>query len=244
MTRHREWMAAVLYCGPNAFLSHLDAAALYGVVKDHRNRPIHVSLTSPSGARSGNGITVHHRRLSRRYVGRRHHIPVTSIVLTLVDIATQLNRLQLERAVSEADSLGLVNPDALRAAIDGLRVPGAGVLRRTLDPFTFRLTDSVLEQLFLEIVRRLGLPLPQTRRYANSWRVDFYWPELGLVVEVDSLTYHRNAIQQTKDVRRDQAHAKAGVERLRFTHHQVKYEPREVEATLAAVTTRLLAGRR
>jgi very-short-patch-repair endonuclease len=112
------------------------------------------------------------------------------------------------------------------------------VLRRTLDRRTFRVTRSKLERHFLRIVRRLGLPMPLTRVIVNGYEVDFYWPELGLVVETDGLTYHRTAAAQAADRLRDQTHLAAGVTPLRFTHYQVVHEPGHVEAILRAVAKR------
>jgi very-short-patch-repair endonuclease len=77
----------------------------------------------------------------------------------------------------------------------------------------------------------------------NGFRVDFYWPELGLVVETDGLTYHRTPAQQAEDRRRDQAHTAAGLTVLRFTHAQVRYEPGYVEQVLRAVARRLQSSR-
>jgi very-short-patch-repair endonuclease len=62
------------------------------------------------------------------------------------------------------------------------------------------------------------------------------------VVETDGLRYHRTPAQQARDHRRDQAHTRAGLTCLRFTHAQVRYEPGEVRATLAEVATRLSAA--
>ena len=75
----------------------------------------------------------------------------------------------------------------------------------------------------------------------NGWEVDFDWPELGLVVEADSLRYHRTAGRQLRDALRDQSHTVAGLTRLRFTHWQIRYDPGYVAATLAAVAGRLAA---
>jgi very-short-patch-repair endonuclease len=73
----------------------------------------------------------------------------------------------------------------------------------------------------------------------NGYRVDFYWPALGLVVETDGLRYHRTPAQQARDRLRDQAHTAAGLTQLRFTHAQVAYQPNHVVATLSAVAARL-----
>jgi very-short-patch-repair endonuclease len=91
----------------------------------------------------------------------------------------------------------------------------------------------------LRIVREAGLPPPQTQHEVNGFRVDFYWPEIGLVVETDGLRYHRTPAAQARDRQRDQAHAAAGLTSLRFTHAQVRYEPRHVVRTLRAVFERL-----
>jgi very-short-patch-repair endonuclease len=73
---------------------------------------------------------------------------------------------------------------------------------------------------------------PQTQVHLNGYRVDFYWPGLGLVVETDGLTYHRTPSQQAEDIRRDQAHMAAGLVPLRFTRAQVYFEPGYVRGML------------
>ena len=175
-------------------------------------------------------------------VTERHGIPVTTPIDTLIDIAPQLSPDELEAAINEADKRDLVNPEELRAALDALAPrPGVGILRETLDRRTFTLTDSALERLFLPIARRVGLSKPETGQWLNGHKVDFYWPDLGLVVETDGLRYHRTPAQQAVDRRRDQAHAAAGLTPLRFTRAQVRYEPAHVQQTLTAVAKRLLS---
>jgi very-short-patch-repair endonuclease len=105
------------------------------------------------------------------------------------------------------------------------------------------LTDSELERRFLALVRSARLPQPLTRQVVNGFRVDFYWGDLGLIVETDGLRYHRTPSQQTRDRRRDQAHAAEGLTTLRFTHAQVRFESGEVVDVLARVIGRLIARR-
>ncbi|MFL5903266.1 MAG: endonuclease domain-containing protein, partial [Solirubrobacteraceae bacterium] len=128
--------------------------------------------------------------------------------------------------------LDLVDPETLRAEIAAKRTPGAGKLRAVLDRYTP--TDSALERDFLRIVREARLPEPRTQQRVNGHRVDFFWPDLNLVVETDGLRYHRNPAQQAADRVRDQDHFVAGVRSLRFTRAQVRFEPRRVEAVLRA----------
>jgi very-short-patch-repair endonuclease len=157
----------------------------------------------------------------------------------LIDLGSRLSRGRLERAISEADRLDLVDPETLRQSLEGVRRPGAAVLRKTLDSRSFVLTHSELERLFLPIASRAGLEDLLSQQIVNGLRVDFHSPELGLVIEVDGLRYHRTAAQQARDRRRDQVHLAAGVTPVRFTHAQVAFEPAEVEQTLTRIIRRL-----
>lgn len=233
-------MAAVLACGPDAALSDSSAAALWRI-RPWRTGPIEVSVPAHV-ARKRPRIVVHRRVLGEDDVAEHCGIPVIAVVPTLVDLATQLSRDALEAAISEADKRDLVDPEALRRALEGFpRRPGVVALRRTLDRRTFRPTDSKLERLFLAIVRKTDLGTPETRRYANGARIDFFWPELGLVVETDGLRYHRTPAQQSADRLRDQRHLAAGLTPLRFTYEQVRYEPEHVRAILETVAAQLRA---
>jgi hypothetical protein len=166
-------------------------------------------------------------------VASRDGIPLTAPVRTLVDLATELSPIAVERAVNEADKRDLIDPEALRTALDSYEgEPGAPLLRKLLDKLTFRLSDSDLEIFFRPIAAAAGLPPPLSKQLVNGWEVDFYWPDLGLVVETDGLRYHRTASTQTRDARRDRAHALAGMTPLRFTHYEIKYEPAQVRAEL------------
>jgi very-short-patch-repair endonuclease len=239
VTRHGRWMAAVLSCGPHAVLSHGSAAALWEIASGRSGR-IEVSVPTRSPHRRA-GLLVHRRpALAIEDVTCHEGIPVTAPACTLVDIAPRLARRRLETAINEADKRGLVDPESLGSAIADLSGRrGVAALRDVLDRRTFRLTDSELERRFLPTARAAGLPVPQTQRVVNGFKVDFYWPQLGLVVETDGLRYHRTPAQQAADRVRDQAHAAAGLTPLRFTHAQVRYEPGHVRATLSAIADRL-----
>ncbi len=160
-------------------------------------------------------------------------IPVTDPIRTLIDEATRLQPMQLERAINEADKLDRVDPETLRAALARYPgQPGVAPLRAILDRRTFRLSDSDLELHFRPLARAAGLPEPQTKARVNGFEVDFHWPSLGIVVETDGLRYHRTASQQTRALLRDQTHLSAGLLPLRFSHAQICFEARHVRSTL------------
>ncbi len=185
------------------------------------------------------GITAHRRCLTAQETTVRHGIPVTTPATTIVDLAPGLTRHELETAINEADKLDLIDPEALRAAAGEMgRRRGASTVRRVLDHRTFTLTDSETERRFLPIARKAGLPLPLTQQYVNDFKVDFYWPDLGLIVETDGLRYHRTPAEQARDRLRDQTHTAAGLTCLRFTRAQVRFEPAHVGAVLSSVAAR------
>jgi very-short-patch-repair endonuclease len=234
-------MAAVLACGPHALLSHRSAAALLGI-RDERPGPIDV-LVPDHVCRRQPGVRLHRRggigsgnvqAVGALESGTSAGIPVTSPVATLIDLAMCVSRHELEEAVNEADHLGLIDPESLRETLDAFPSrPGIARLRQLLDRDTFVLTESRLERLFLPLTRAAGLPLPQTQVWLNDYRVDFYWPDLRLVVETDGLRYHRTPAKQAADNRRNQAHIAAGLMPLRFTHWEICNDSDHVRKMLA-----------
>jgi very-short-patch-repair endonuclease len=239
VSRHGHWMAAVLSCGPEALLSHRSAAALWGIAKDSAEMEIEVVVPGELRRRRPR---IRLRRRVDLSAGHRREvrgIPVTDPTSTLVDFASCVVEWQVEEAINDADRLGLIGVEVLRAEVEVLPPrPGMGSLRRLLGCDT--LTDSGLERKFLRIVRDAGLPLPTTQAWVNGYRVDFYWPDLGLIVETDGWRHHRTPIEQATDHRRDHVHTKAGLTTLRFAEKQIRHEPRQVKATLSAVMRRLV----
>lgn len=238
VTDHGRWMAAILACGGGVVLSHSSAAALWRIGREKRGL-VELSLASLSRRRRP-GLQIHQRpSLQDRDMTVEYGIPVTTPIQTLIDLALRLDRPGVERAINEADKYDLVHPPELRKALDERSgEPGVAVLRRILDRRTFRLTKEELERRFLPLVAKVGLPVPLTGQIVNGFEVDFYWPDLGLVVETDGLRYHRTPAEQARDRLRDQAHTAAGLTQLRFTHEQVRYEPDHVVRILAQTASR------
>jgi hypothetical protein len=232
-------MAAVLACGDNAVLSHRSAAALWGIAGE-KSDWVTLSVRRSGRVRRSGLLVASRPSLLTRDVGAHLGIPLTRPVQTLIDLATDVTSRELERAVNEADKRDRVDPETLRSALDERAgEPGVPALRDLLDRHTFRLSDDELELLFRPLAVAAGLHTPLTKRIVNGYEVDFYWPDLRLVIETDGLRYHRTASSQTRDARRDQTHTAAGFTPLRFSHYQVKFEPTHVRSILARTRLRL-----
>jgi len=234
-------MSAVLACGDGAMLSHRSAAALWGFGEETPG-VTDVSIARHSTLRR-RGLRVHDRAGMRtRDMTTRLNIPLTEPVRTFLDLATVAGPKTVERAINEADKLDVIDADVLRRALNHHPgEPGVRPLRRILDEHTFRLSDDELERLFRPLAAAAGLPTPLTKHKVNDFEVDFFWPDLGLVVETDGWRYHRTPSAQTRDALRFQTHTAAGFTPLRFSHYQVKYEPRHVRTILTKSAASLRA---
>jgi hypothetical protein len=167
LSREGRWMAAVLACGDGAVLSHRSAAVCWGcadredvvphVTASHRLRPA--------------GVVAHRGRLAPADMTVRNGIPVTSPARTLVDLAQILSEEDLERVVRQAQFRRLFDPHAIRDALQ--RRPSA-LLRQLLDDRNP--SQSELEDRFLRLCRRHGIPRPQAQVRGGRRRPDFVWP--------------------------------------------------------------------
>ena len=242
LTMYGRWMVAIKGCAPDAVLSFLTAAVLWGIWK---REPPAIYLTVPRARNPRRaGVKLSRRDLPRTDVVMRRRLPVTSIVRTLIDLATILGDEDLEQVVAEADAQDRIRLDVLRARLEGRGERGASILRELLDRHALVLPASKLERLFLPLAERAGLPKPQMQTQLGSSRVDFYFAEQNMVVECDSLRYHRTQLQQAEDQARDHAHFVARRERVRFTHHQIAHQGAHVVAVVSTRCGRPAGGSR
>jgi very-short-patch-repair endonuclease len=229
-------MAALLACAPGAALSHSAGLEFWRVGKAEARLEITVC---PPRTINHPRLRIHRSRtLTASEITTVQGIAVTDPLRTLVDMAPRWRNGELDDAIERMAQMNLRSPEQLVRQLDRRpSIPGSGVVREALTHWTLSLTDTQLERRLLPIARRAGLPTPLTRQSVNGYRVDLFWPELGLVVEADSLRYHQTAARQAADAKRDQAHAAYGLT------PQITYEPDSVEHTLREVVARLRLAR-
>jgi len=231
------YMAAVLACGPKAVLSHRSAAHHLGLRPCSRQA---VDVTAPG--RTGKNrprIDVHRATgLDKRDITIVNGIPCTTVARTLLDLAEKIDKTALERAVEQAEKLGIFD---LTAVVDVTnragKMRGATKLQAVLKTYTpepafFR---SELERRFLALCRTAGLPRPRTNNVTGADEIDFTWPDRRLMVEADSHRHHGTRAAFERDRRRDQRLTAAGWRVVRFTWRQVDEEPEHVAATLRSL---------
>jgi hypothetical protein len=162
-------------------------------------------------------------------------IPVTTVPRTLLDLAEVVRQRDLERAIERAETFRILDLTAIRELL--ARSPGrrgASRLERALaaDPI---FTRNDLEELFLEICRRAGVPPPRVNYAIGKYEADFAWPDHRLIVETDGRAAHDTAHAFEHDRLRDRELVKQGWRVIRFTWRQLQDDPGEAVATLRAL---------
>jgi very-short-patch-repair endonuclease len=238
--------AALLACGPGAVLSHTSAAILWGLISEDRGDGlIHVTVHGRHGA-GPHGVVVHRTSRLDRSATRIHRgLPVTSPARTLLDIAEILPQAELDWAVDEAITQTLVSHQELQRLVRSARGRrGAARLGRAVARHTGpSVSKSRAERRLREIVRAAALPEPLTNARVHGCAVDAYWPEHGLVVEVDGYKFHRTRPKLERDSAKGAKLVAMGLAVMRFTWPQMQDTPLVVAARLAQALARAEARR-
>lgn len=229
-----HWIAAVLACGDGAALCHASAAALWGI---RRSDATWIDVVVPTGAGRAKrtGIRLHRvRTLRPAEVTTQDAICVTTPARTLLDLAGTLATDPLHRALDRAEILELTDYPALDAIARAHRHHrGAGPLRAAIAGYLAgTMTRSDLEDLFLSICHRHGLPRPRVNHQLDGTEVDFLFAAQRLIVEVDGWRYHRTRRAFDQDRARDAAHLTRGYRTVRLTDRQLERDETGVVTTL------------
>lgn len=247
VTWDQSVLAGVWALGSNAVASHKAAARLhqfdgytgpeleFTVGRGQRGRVLPESL----GARVHSSVVVASDR--RTVTG----VPVTSPERTILDLARAGTSLRLlESAVDSALRLRLTTIDVLLARLDTMKGSARWGVARLDDVLFTSGGHSYLERRFLKLVRRVGLPMPQTQVAHRSdgrhiARVDFVFPHHDLVVEVSGGRGHSSAADRAIDATRRNGLQQLGRMVLEFTYEMVvAHESRVLAVLQVAVDAR------
>lgn len=246
-----RFLAAVKACGPDAALSHVAAAALYGLLEwDHR--PVDVTVAGP-GSRVHRGLRAHRpNELDPRDRTRVQGIPVTSVARTLADCASVLSPVALRRLVRESQAQRLVTlPEIAEVLLRLGPRRGSRRLRRILATGPAP-TRSELEDIVLDLILSGGFEHPDVNERLlvgdRVFRPDFRWPGERLIVEADGGQWHDHRLAREDDAERQALFEAVGERIVRVTYRQAVNDPAQTLARLRAAgvptTDRRLTDRR
>jgi very-short-patch-repair endonuclease len=232
-----EEVAALLACGENAALSHHSAATLWQL-RTGVARPIQVTIPAGRSGPAPDGVKVHRSRILTPADTRMHQgLPLTSPARTLLDVGATLPDRDVERLLAEAVFGRRI---VTRAQIGGLlKRAGAHPGRRRLARVVQNLTgdtrtESRPQETLHRMIRAAGLPEPRLEASVLDYRLDFYWPELNLAVEVDAYGTHGSPIRFEADRRRDaRLLTERGITVIRITRVMIEQRPYEALTLVA-----------
>jgi very-short-patch-repair endonuclease len=252
VTWEQRALAMVLQHEGLVVVSHRSAAALWGMPGMKRQGRIHITQL-PSSSHGRPLPRIHQAPwLTPDDVDNVQRIPVMKPAPLLFQLAAGEHRRYLARLIDHALTHDLVTPDSLRQTATALCTkgrPGTRAFRSLVEERTtpgYVATASELEAAFLRIVRSLGLPEPvkQHNTGGTYWvaRVDFAYPALKLVFELDGRRYHTALLDRDRDLRRDNELVRAGLRVVRLQWHELKHERAWVEELLHDLVRPLLAA--
>lgn len=197
---HGDYIAAVLAGGEGSKLSHAAGAHVFKLTRAKRRPPPEIVVPTLHHRRRP-GIVIHRvARLHPHDITICEGIPITSVPRVLLDLAPRLAPAELTRACHEAWVHHRTTPAHVAACIArNPHKPGAAKLRRALGS---DVTLSELEDAFLELVAGHALPRPRTNIDRHGDKVDCYWPEHDLTVELQSYRFHATRSAFDRDTAR------------------------------------------
>jgi predicted transcriptional regulator of viral defense system len=238
LSDHGRSMAAVLACGPGAVLSHGSAAWLWGLFP---TCPINPEVSVPNAGRPRAGIGAHRvAPLALSEFGNQDRLPVTSLARTLLDVAASGRGRRLQQAIEKAKRLGRLDLGEIDDLLDRRRgAAGTRRLRQVVEIYrdpAFSRARS--ELLFLDLIKRAGLPRPAMNTFVASHEIDAYWEAERFAVEVDGWDTHRTREAFEADPLRQENLKLAGIDSIRITARRIEREPKVVGQRLRELLAR------
>ncbi|EFL04867.1 predicted protein [Streptomyces sp. AA4] len=241
--------AALLYAGTAAVVTGEEACRRYGLrlaVSAASEQRIHVLIPHHLKRTSSDFVIIERtKRLPRPWL--RAGVPLAPLVRATTDFVRR-NRTAniIGQALIEAVQRGGCTPQALAEELDRGTKRGTALPRRLLAEWAN--ARSVAEAEAQKLTRTL--PHPPTHQNealydsAGSYagRPDFWWDDVGLAWEIDSLDFHFRSADYAQTLRRNTRYASLGVAVVQTLPSRLRTEPNavldELRAAYAAARTR------
>jgi very-short-patch-repair endonuclease len=231
--------AAVLACGENAVLAGGAAAGAwafrtwpyppYEVFVEHDRRP--------------KGIKARRVKLDRRDIRRHLGIRMTSPARTVLDVAPRLSDSQLKRAIDEARLSRTARLTLAQLEDVADRYPrhrGAKRLKEFIRTAPKEPNRSEFEREFGDYAAAFEFPEYVTNRVMHGYRVDVYFVNERLALELDGWITHSDQYSHEDNTDRDETLLEHRIPTVRLTRK--RYE--QNRAREATRLLRILGNRR
>lgn len=239
LTDAARLQAALVAVGGDAWLAGSTAAAVWGL-QAMSLAPIEVCVVASSTPRH-RGLLV--RRVSttppRSEIRIRRGLRLSSVARMVTEVARDAGTDELDALIEAAVRRGLLNFTELEATLRRHhREPGIGKLKRALAGYRpMPKRNSGLEESFDRwLLTHPEIPEPERNvKFAGVWELDCYWPEHGLVLELDGRPYHIVVRDIERDRRKDAWLQRYGLRVLRVTDLRWRADRDGVRSDLMAL---------
>ena len=219
-------LGAVLWAGEVTVASHITGAFLHELLPRVVAR---IEITTTRWPTKRSGIAIHHSSLDPTEMVNIRGIPCTGIYRTLVDLSATQPIDVVESALDTAIRTERVTFAQLREYGDSSSsrsVRGSALFKRLLSVRgeDEALSESEAESRFCRLMRKGRLPIGQRqapRPGTRGGRLDFYYPDQNLVIEIDGRKFHSGRREQTRDKRYDNELSIGGKRVLRLTWEDI-----------------------
>jgi very-short-patch-repair endonuclease len=236
-------IAAALYAGQYGVITGLSALRRHGL-KVPETRTISVLVPAAKARRSRDFVIVRPTVRMPRCVCYSGVVQYTLPDRAVADAAAELDNFRALRAlIADAVQQRRCRLDLLQAELASGPRRGSAWLRRCLGEVTDGIRSGA-EGDFGDLLRHSGLPTPMfnARLYLGKTFIavaDTWWPEAGVVGEVDSRAWHLSPEDWERTMQRHARLSSYGIIVLHFTPNQIRTEPTRV---LADIKSALGAG--
>lgn len=228
----RVW-AGILLGGSGAIAGRSTAAYLHGWLKQE---PAPITIYMSKDAPTRRDARWEFLRSAR--LGRGEP-PRTRPAQTIVDLAATVSADDLTTLVAEATAFHRLDPDEVRRLVASFpKSPRRRLLLETLDVVGAGAMSPLETRYLRDVERAHALPTPLRQASpTGEYRTDAWYPDFGVIIELDGAAYHRGPARTT-DLERDSLHLAKGIVTLRVTWRMVTTTPCDLATTIAAILAR------
>ncbi|MGW4394598.1 hypothetical protein ACWEHA_04855 [Amycolatopsis nivea] len=226
--------AALLYAGESAIVTGEEACLRYGLRLPEPEGPRHIHLLVPHRQKlnSSEFVTIERtRHLPAPWL--RAGIPLAPPVRATTDLVRRIRDAErVSQILIEAVQRGGCAPQALAEELDRGTKRGTAIPRRLLAEWSD--IRSVAEAEAHKLAK--SLPRPPTHQnvalydYEGQYagRPDFWWDDVGLAWEIDSVEFHFRSADYARTLHRNTRYAALGITVVQTLPSRLRTEPKAV----------------
>jgi very-short-patch-repair endonuclease len=226
-------MAALLYAGPDSLITGPAALMHHGLRSRVVLEMVDVLVPAARQRLSTGFVRLHRTRRMPLRIVSAGPIRLAPAARAVADTVRLLAEVRDARAVvADAVQRARCSVRELAEEVRDGPMRGSAVLRSILAEVADGIR-STAEGDLRDLIRAARLPMPlfNASLYVGDTfiaRADAWWPEAGVVVEVDSYEWHMSPADADRTRKRHDLLCAAGVYPLHFSPRQIRREPAEV----------------